>query len=260
MYLDWSAWEPLYREVATDLGLSIPNDYSTAEKYKLAVEHRFKDGCSPLISQIASWKKIKAWIFGAGPSLEQDFITFQQHFSSEKDLVVGVDGASLFLREKGYVPDLIFSDGDGSLDAILDCVTNGSILILHAHGDNYSIIDKLLSKIKIYTFIPTVQTKPAEPYLYNFGGFTDGDRAISAVLEWFTGITVLLVGFTFGNVQGRYSKPHKLKNHAEASEFKLKKLAFAKKYIAILAKSYPNQIFNLSKPTDSIQGVSESFF
>lgn len=258
--MDWLTWKPLYHEVATDLGLSISNDYTTAEKYKTIIEQRFKDGCSSLLSQIAFKKKSKAWIFGAGPSLEQDFKTFQEYYSSTEDLIVGVDGACLFLREKEYYPDIIFSDGDGSLEAILDCVQRGSTLVLHAHGDNFSIIQNFLNKIQNYPFIPTVQTEPSVPYLYNFGGFTDGDRAISAILEWFNQITVLLVGFTFGSLQGRYSKPHKLKNHAKASEFKLKKLAFAKKFIAILARTYPNQIFNLSTPTDSIVGVSERFF
>ena len=157
------------------------------------------------------------------------------------------------------LPDLIFSDLDGSIDAILECLHKGSILILHAHGDNYSIIKKFFPSIKSYNFLVTVQTKPEEPFLFNFGGFTDGDRAISSVLTWFNSIKVFLLGFTFGSIQGRYSKPITLKNHAKASPFKLQKLTFAKEFIKILAETYVNQIYNLSKPTESIVGVNENF-
>lgn len=258
--MNWLTWQPLYQEVATDLGLSIPKDYTIAEKYKILVNQSHKNGFTSILEKIYSLKKEKSWIFGAGPSLEQDFTIFQDNYSPEHDLVVGVDGACLFLLEKEIYPDIIFSDGDGSLEALLTCIQHGSMIVLHAHGDNFTIISDFFPKVQNYTVLPTVQTEPYEPYLYNFGGFTDGDRAISAILEWFKQITILLLGFTFGKIQGRYSKPNKLKEDAEASEFKQKKLTFAKRYIAILAKIYPNQIFNLSKPTDEIPGVLESFF
>ena len=68
---------------------------------------------------------------------------------------------------------------------------------------------------------------------------------------------VILLGFTFGNLQGKYSKPSKLKNHVQATDFKLKKLSFAKEFIAKLAIQYKNHIYNLSKPTEEISGVSQ---
>ena len=258
--MDWLSFEPHYKRVASDLELNIAKDYEITEKFISLLKHDNSHGFNSILEKILHIEKSKGWIFGAGPSLENDFEIFSKNYMPETDLIVGVDGSSLFLREQGYLPDIIFSDLDGSLDALLDCTSQGSILILHAHGDNFNIVKKFYPEIVKYDFLPTVQTKPFEPFVYNFGGFTDGDRAISGFLEWFPSITVLLLGFTFGKIQGKYSKPTKLKSHTEAAEFKLKKLKFAKEFIQILAKIYSNQIYNLSDPTDSIVGVSQTFY
>ena len=239
--------------------LDISKDYEVALKFRKILEEHKLQGYEPILDQIKVMQKEKVWIFGAGPSLEKDFEKFRTFFNKKTDLVVGVDGACLFLKEQGYCPDIIFSDLDGSVSAIEKCLQERSILLLHAHGDNFTLVQKAFPGIQNYNILGTVQTKPDEPFIYNFGGFTDGDRAIAAILDWFKAIKVILLGFTFGSIQGRYSKPEKLQNHAKASDFKLKKLAFAKEFILTLAKLYPNQIFNLSKPTESIEGVSETF-
>lgn len=239
--------------------LDSSKDYEVASKFHNLLQSHNPQGYESILQQIKSFHKQIAWIIGAGPSLEKDFRVFVQFYSPTTDLVVGIDGACLFLQEQGYYPDIIFSDLDGSIPALEACVQHGSILVLHAHGDNYDLVEKYFPAFRKHTVLGTVQTKPSEPYVYNFGGFTDGDRAIAAALSWFTSIKVLLIGFTFGTIQGRYSKPDKLAAHAQASEFKLQKLHFAKKFITVLAETYPNQIYNLSKPTESIQGVAETY-
>jgi len=258
--VDWLAFEPYYLEVANDLKLDTTKDYDIANEFSVLVKNDFPKGFLNIKQAIEKKSFTKAWIFGAGPSLEKDFKVFEKHYSNQTDLIVGVDGSSLFLIERDIIPDIIFTDLDGSLDALLDCARKGSIIILHAHGDNYNIVKNFYPKIKSYPFLPTVQTKPIEPFIFNTGGFTDGDRAISGILNWFPKVKIILLGFTFGMIQGRYSKPTRLKNHADAGEFKLKKLSLAKKFIAKLAETHTDQIFNLSKPTDQIQGVSTTFF
>lgn len=258
--MDWLTWEPYYLKVAQDLKLDTRKDYDIAKKFFSLVKKNHPKPFDTVKQKIKNKNVTKAWIFGAGPSLENDFNIFEKNYSSSTDLIVGVDGSSLFLLEQSIIPDIIFSDLDGSLKTLQECIKKGSILILHAHGDNYSTVKAFYPNVQAYDFLPTVQTEPYENYIFNTGGFTDGDRAISGILEWFPSIKTLLLGFTFGTIQGRYSKPTRLKNHAFASEFKLKKLAFAKLFIAKLAEMYPNQIFNLSHPQDTIIGVSSKFF
>lgn len=257
--MKWLLWEPFYVELAKDMKLDSSKDYEVASKFHNLLKAHKPQGYESILQHIKSFPKQRAWIVGAGPSLEKDFRTFEEHYSTETDVVIGVDGACLFLQEQGYYPDIIFSDLDGSIPAIELCLEHGSILVLHAHGDNYDLVEKYFPTFRKHVVLGTVQTKPSELYVYNFGGFTDGDRAIAAVLAWFISIKVLLIGFTFGTIQGRYSKPEKLSSHAQASEFKLQKLLFAKNFIAVLAKNYPNQIYNLSRPTETIQGVAETY-
>lgn len=255
--MDWSSWEPFYKKLAIELNLNIEQDYKAADEFKNIVMKINQNGYRKNLEKLKKKKSDYVWIFGAGPSLDHDFSIFVA-YSTPKDLIVGVDGACLFLLQHKIYPDIIFSDLDGSLEAIETCLQHGSILILHAHGDNSKIVQQFSPKLLPNNFIPTIQTKPDEPFLYNFGGFTDGDRAISAILTWFLSVKVLLLGFTFGKIQGKYSKPTILKNHSEASEFKLKKLSFAKYFIKYLAKEYKNSIYNLSKPTENIEGVNEN--
>ncbi len=256
--MEWLNWSPFYDKVAEELKLDSAKDYEVALKFRQLLEEHNSQGYESIIKQVKNFKKDKVWIFGAGPSLEKDFQIFVNNYSKSTDLLVGVDGACLFLEEQGYSPDIIFSDLDGSVTAIENLLEKGSILILHAHGDNFPLVKKAFSRLQKYSLLGTVQTEPDEPFLYNFGGFTDGDRAIAATLTWYASVKVILLGFTFGTIQGKYSKPEKLQDHAEASEFKLKKLTFAKEFIKTLAEIYPGQIINLSKPTEHIQGVSET--
>ena len=255
--MNWHDWKPYYAKVILDLGLDESKDYAVTTSFTNLVKQNHQNGFYHVLNKIKEKKLSKSWIFGAGPSLEQDFVIFKKFYTIQSDLIVGVDGACLFLIENEIYPDVIFSDLDGSLETLLTCLAHGSILILHAHGDNFDIVRNFYPKIASYSFIPTVQTKPDEPYLFNFGGFTDGDRAIAGILEWFPNVDVILLGFTFGNLQGKYSKPTKLKNHVQASDFKLKKLTFAKEFIAKLAIMFKNRIYNLSTPTEQIIGVSQ---
>lgn len=257
--MEWTSWEPLYQKVAKELDLNITKDYEIAEKYKNLIEENLIQKFSNRLQKIRS-KKIKTvWIIGAGPSLEHDFEIYRKYHTKTNELLVGVDGACKFLLEQKFYPDIIFSDLDGSIEAIIKCLKHGSIIFLHAHGDNFNLIENSFQVIKEFDFIPTVQTKPVDPFLFNFGGFTDGDRAISTILSLLKSCDILLLGFTFGKIQGKYSKPNLFKNHEKASNFKLKKLQFAKEYIELLATRHQNQIFNLSTPTDSINNVPENY-
>jgi len=79
----------------------------------------------------------------------------------------------------------------------------------------------------------TTQGNP-EPYdhLHNFGGFTDGDRAVH-IADHFKAKTISLIGFDFTNELGEYSfAEHKNK------DIKLKKLQWCKSLIDSLDKQH----------------------
>jgi len=69
-------------------------------------------------------------------------------------------------------------------------------------------------------------------HLHNFGGFTDGDRAVY-LADRFNARTISLIGFDFTNEVGEYSFA-KRKNR----EIKLKKLQWCKSLIDSLGKKH----------------------
>jgi uncharacterized Rossmann fold enzyme len=117
--------------------------------------------------------------------------------------------------KRGIVPDIIVTDLDGSFEAILKANQMGSIAIVHAHGDN---IDQLQEYVpQLGKIIGTAQCRPPGG-LFNFGGFTDGDRSVFLAKE-LGAVSIKLLGFDFED--------------ESVTPRKRKKLAWARKLIEI---------------------------
>jgi len=173
------------------------------------------------------YKKIKGKniiIFGAGPSLMYDLNQLMNLKNFNTFVKVSVDGATKALIEKKIFPDFVVTDLDGDINAIKKANENNAILVVHAHGDNIGLIKKYIKNFKNLIF--THQTDLKLKNLHNFGGFTDGDRALLFVLKFKPKI-VILAGMDFGRKIGEYSK----KIFGKRKKFKLKKLEIGKRII-----------------------------
>lgn len=158
-------------------------------------------------------------VLGAGPSLEE---------VSEipEDTKIAADGATSFLLEKKVLPDIIVTDLDGRIEDLITANERGSIVIIHAHGDNIALIEEYAGDFK--KVIGTTQSKPFGN-LSNFGGFTDGDRAVF-LAEHFGAEEIVLYGMDFNKKAGRYS-------FTPNSEIKRKKLSWAERLISYLMEN-----------------------
>ena len=112
--------------------------------------------------------------------------------------------------------------------------SEGSIVIAHAHGDNINSVKKYVPEFK-GPIVGSTQIDP-KPYenIQNFGGFTDGDRAVY-LADHFQAKRIYLVGFDFEGIVGKYSFP-------ENKDYKLKleKLNWCKYLIELLKKDNQN--------------------
>lgn len=88
----------------------------------------------------------------------------------------------------------------------------GCVLVIHAHGDNVELIKEIVPELN--SFVATTQAEPFDR-VYNFGGFTDGDRA-AIIAKEFGARKILLHGFEF-----------------KAEGVKGKKLVWAKKILEL---------------------------
>jgi uncharacterized Rossmann fold enzyme len=157
-------------------------------------------------------------VFGAGPSLERVK-------SSHNGINIAADGACSYLLKLGIVPEMVVSDLDGRVADILEVDRSGGIVILHAHGDNIKKLKKHALKFK--NLFGTTQARPFGKLL-NFGGFTDGDRAVF-LAEHFKPARINLYGMDFEQDPGTYSL-----TKAKNIEIKRKKLIWAKRLLDIL--------------------------
>ncbi|ALM75420.1 6-hydroxymethylpterin diphosphokinase MptE-like protein [Thermococcus barophilus] len=224
--MKFEEWKPFYNEIVTTMGYDVMKDREAA-KILQELLLKNKNYIKPYyLREIIEGNKV--YIFGAGPSLELAL----KYLSFKDGIKISADGATSALLEFGLVPDIVVTDLDGRFEDIKRADLLGAYIVVHAHGDN---IEKLKEYVpQLEKVLGTCQTEPLD-IVHNFGGFTDGDRAVF-LAEEFGAEEIILVGFDFGDVIGKWSKPH-LKEHAPIWESKRKKFEFAQKLLQWLKKN-----------------------
>ena len=222
--MEFGLWERYYTKILDDFGFSRSGDENSA---KVLDEILSEEGCLTLddLSQIVGFSD-KFIVFGAGPSLKEHIIYLKENYDLRDYVLVSADGATTALIEERLSPDIVATDLDGNIDDILLANLRGANIAVHAHGDNLEQI------IKITPFFNNVLgTTQAQPVgnLYNFGGFTDGDRAMFLAVA-LGASEITLAGMDFGDVVTKYSRPNIETDLAQADEFKKKKLEYAEMF------------------------------
>lgn len=211
--MDFAAWEPIYERILEDFGFDRRGDEEAA-RFLSGMLTKDKSASSLELKDVISGKPVL--VCGNAPGLRDEL--------SEIDLsafvIVAADGAAAVLMDMGHVPDVICTDLDGNSEAdlekeILACIM-GSIVLIHAHGDNMDKLEKYVPRFK--RFIATTQAEPFDK-VYNFGGFSDGDRCVFVAKD-FGAKSIKLAGFDFED--------------PEVNPVKKKKLKWARKLIGIL--------------------------
>lgn len=224
--MEYKEWEPIYEKIAKDFNISVENDEKAANILDKLLQKKKNLFLISKLGELIDNREII--VFGAGPSLEPAILTYKKKVTDKLKIVA--DGATTALLKNNIHPDIIVTDLDGKVLDQLKASLEGSITIIHAHGDNIDKIKEYVPKFKGY-LVGTTQTNP-DPYdnLHNFGGFTDGDRAVH-IADHFHAKEIYLMGFDFNNEIGPYSfAENKDKN------LKLKKLKWCKHLIDMLNK------------------------
>lgn len=237
--MEFGLWEKYYKEILDDFGFSRENDEASA---KLLDEILSTEGCLTLdeLGEIVGFSS-KFIVFGAGPSLKEHVQLLKEDYDLKEYVLVAADGATTALIEERLSPDIIATDLDGNLDDILIANLRGANIVIHAHGDN---IDKIASLTPYFTSVlGTTQAQPVGN-LYNFGGFTDGDRALFLAVA-LGAEEIILAGMDFGDIVTKYSRPNLEKDLSEADEFKKKKLMYAEKFTQWIKDNESVNMINL---------------
>jgi 2-amino-4-hydroxy-6-hydroxymethyldihydropteridine diphosphokinase len=220
----YALWAPRYEAIRADFGFPfdaeersaaalarlLPADARTSAAERLARRLRGRDAIVVGLAPDAGPPPI--WRLGAGGPAPS---------------IIAADGAARTCLEAGLVPAVIATDLDGPVPSEIEANGRGSLVVVHAHGDNPNALER---------WVPEFPGELAGSWagaprdgLVNPGGFTDGDRA--AYLADDAGAErILLWGFDFGAVA---------EAEPRARETKARKLAWAARLLAELAEARP---------------------
>jgi uncharacterized Rossmann fold enzyme len=233
----WRVWRPWYTKIVERLGLDPEADLEAA---------RVLDGIlpKPYISQLKKLVHDKdCVVLGAGPSLEDDLKKLESKGWMDKSFISADGATSALLRYRP--PDIVVTDLDGNVHDQLEAWERGSWLVLHAHGDNLDKIRRIAPQIDVCV-LGTTQVESFGK-LFNFGGFTDGDRAAFMAHE-LGASRIYLVGMDLGSEIGKYSGDKDLKR-------KTVKLSICKELLAWLAGDLGAKLINLTAKGETIPKV-----
>jgi len=190
-------WDPIYREILEDFGYDRISDESSARLLKAVMMN------SDLISDDDIVMQTTATIFGGSDELEKDIGAV-----SPRGTLIASGSSVLRLKEMGIVPDIVVTDLDGEILSQIEASKTGAVTFIHAHGDNSELIQKYAQEF-IGPVVLTTQSRP-DNIVSNYGGFTDGDRAV-CIARHFGAKDILLLGFDFDTPSKKDTSDPKVK-------------------------------------------------
>jgi len=232
-------WTHKYLEVIRALDLNMAEDMRATLILDRLIQKQDVNRLSQLI------KGRPVIVFGCGPSLENDLHKVWMAGIHRRCVSVAVDGAVKALLEYNIVPHINVTDLDGDIDSIIRANHYGCITMVHAHADNIKDIVRITPQLRGMVY-GTTHSEPTEK-IYNFGGFTDGDRAVY-IVEHFNPRFIVLAGMDFGSVIGVYSGVY---NPVK----KPRGLRVGKELIEELSAHTRTRIFNITSGGENIDNV-----
>jgi uncharacterized Rossmann fold enzyme len=256
--MNWSEWNKSYHQIMDKLGFDTEADTRSVQLLETYLTKFPSNKKNETLLKLKKIQNTPVIIVGAGPSLKKDFlICFRSPYSSKilsNCQIISVDGATTLFKQENLVPSIVVTDLDGDLASISWAIQNGALALIHAHGDNQQQINLFFHKYQniIYknNVWGTAQCEPGE-FLFNFGGFTDGDRAIFITFHFQSPI-VGLIGFDFGTHIGEYSTLNSLVN--KEKEKKLKKFEVALDLLTSFHSQHNGLRYNLTNKGQQIPG------
>jgi len=224
-----NGWNSRYLEILQEFGYSKFEDFESAKQLSLILKNNYSlKNLRKLIQN-----KI-VFVIGAGPSLSNSISILKKY---DKITKIVADSAIKAIVENKIRPDVVITDLDGDIKSLKKLGKTKTVFVVHAHGDNS---EKLSLAKEFRNCIGTTQGKPFRK-IYNFGGFTDGDRCVF-LARYLKAKKIILFGMDFGPNIGKYSKT-KISN----KKIKLKKLRKGKKLLEWLATKNSLDLYTTSK-------------
>ena len=230
--MEFIEWFPYYQEIREQFGYSTEKDQEAAKLLSHMTRRKALD--LKVLRKKIQGKKVL--VIGAGVDLEASIPYIKRNRNFTK---IVANGAIQAVLEHRIKPDVVVTDLDGNQLFLKKADKLGAIMVVHAHGDNISLMSKIVPKFR--HVIGSTQVMPMNN-VYNFGGFTDGDRSVF-LAEELGASQIILVGMDLGNEIGRYYS----KGTVHDAELKRAKMKVAKRLLAMLAVKTRSELFDTSR-------------
>lgn len=203
--MNMQEWERIYFEILSDMGYDRTSDESSARLLKTLMQMADLIDDDDVFDMIGH----KVTIIGpASPDMS----------GLDGEFVISAGSATESVM-KHLVPDIVVTDLDGDIESQIEASSKGALTFIHAHGDNSDLIMRYAKEFRG----PVILTTQATPdnVIRNYGGFTDGDRAV-CIARHFGARRIELRGFDFDTPSYK---------DGSDPETKKRKLAWAKRII-----------------------------
>ncbi len=235
--MEYSAWAPHYERIRAEFGFPFDREQRAAALLESLLPRAARHDPLPRLRELLSGREVV--VAGLAPSAGPPPL-WRRPGGGEPTAIVAADGATTACLAAGIVPSVIVTDLDGPIPSEIAANRRGSLVVVHAHGDNVEALREWVPQFP--GEVVGSWAGPPREGLLDVGGFTDGDRA--AFLAAHTGARrVLLWGFDFDHVT---------ETDPAGRARKLAKLAWARTLLAELAAAGPVPILTWNPDGTSV--------
>ena len=222
--VEYNAWAPRYEQIRSEFGFPFEQEEAAAALLESLLPSDAPPDPIPRIRDRLEGREVV--ISGLAPSAGPPPL-WRRPAGARPSAIVAADGATSACLAAGIVPSVIVTDLDGPIPSEIAANRRGSLVVVHAHGDNLAALREWVPQFP-GEIVGSWAGPPRGPLL-DVGGFTDGDRA-AYLAAHVRASRILLWGFDFDHVE---------ETDLNARARKLSKLGWARRLLAELAALGP---------------------
>ncbi len=222
--MEFAAWAPRYEEIRREFAFPMEAEERAARRLTELLPPPARTGGLARAAERLRGREVV--VVGLAPRAGPPPI-WRLASQQPAPTVVAADGATAPCLDAGIVPAVIATDLDGPIPTEIAANRRGSLVVVHAHGDNLPALEEWVPQFP--GALAGSWAGPPTDALLDVGGFTDGDRA-ACLAEHVGARRILLWGF----------EPEAVEEASPAeAERKRAKLRWAGRILTDLARSSP---------------------
>jgi len=219
--VEYNAWAPRYDRIRAEFGFPFEREVAAANLLESLLPASAPTDPLERLRPLLEGRTVV--VVGLAPRTGPPPL-WRLPSTSRAPALIAANGATAVCLDAGLVPTVVVTDLDGPVAAEIAANRRGSVVVIHAHGDNRAALAEWVGQFP--GEVVGSWSGPPRPHLLNVGGFTDGDRA-AYLADHLGAERILLWGFDFERTAPTDPVTH---------EVKLVKLTWAGRVLGDLAR------------------------